>query len=299
MKRVIIANDFYVTKYLMKDVIDLDYDIFFESDFRCRVINKTFARFNAFLPSKPGPNDCVLAFAIENIIVLDQIYRKVGKPKVWLWNPISSMTRKNKKLFLSYVRRKKIEVWTFDENDVELYGFLYHDQIHSSSLIKSTVSVYNRAFFSGVDKGRLCTVKGIKKELDEISIDSVVHIVRDKGNNGYTLSDLDVTKDVYLSFDEYLEQVEQSDILIDVAQNNQRGVTLRVVEAFFQNKKLITTNPYVASMDGYCPENIYIYGEERHRALKEFIETPTHVVKDSIKRQYTLKHLLEKMFGGF
>jgi hypothetical protein len=299
MKGVIISNDFYVSKYLMKDVVDCNYDVVFESDFRCRVINKSFARFKAFLPSKPGSNECVLAFAIENIIVLDQIYRKIGKPKVWLWNPISSMTRKNKKLFLSYVQRKEIEVWTFDKNDVELYGFAYHDQIHSSSLIKSDVSLYNRAFFSGVDKGRLEVVKNISKELDLISIDNVIHVVRDKNNNDYSVSDLGVTTDTYLSFDEYLEQVECSDILIDVAQNNQRGVTLRVIEALFQNKKLITTNPHVVSMDGYCPENIYIYGEENHRTIKEFIETPTQVIKDSIKLQYTLKHLLEKMFVVF
>ena len=74
MKGVIISNDFYVSKYLMKDVVDCNYDVVFESDFRCRVINKSFARFKAFLPSKPGPSECVLAFAIENIIVLDQIY---------------------------------------------------------------------------------------------------------------------------------------------------------------------------------------------------------------------------------
>ncbi len=147
MKGILVANEFYVSKFLMQDV-DLDkFDVVFENDFRSRIISKTIARFKCFLLSSPGPCEHVLAFAIENIIVLDQIYRQIGKPKVWLWNPVSSMTKKNKRLFLSYVQRKNIEVWTFDRDDVKLYGFLYHDQIHSYSLIGPNKISYQRAFF--------------------------------------------------------------------------------------------------------------------------------------------------------
>ncbi len=139
-------------------------------------------------------------------------------------------------------------------------------------------------------------VKKIKRELELIPFSTEVHIVRDKNTN-YLSSDMNITTDTYLDFNTYFSEVKRSSVLIDVAQNGQQGITLRVVEALFQNKKLITTNVAVLSMDGYSPDNIYIYGYEENRTLKEFIETPICVVKDSIKFKYTINHLLEKMFG--
>lgn len=295
MKGLIIANDFYVSKFLMKDMDRDVFDYVFENDFYSRVSNKTFSRIKAFWPSSPGAYDHVLAFAIENIIVLDQIYRKVGKPKVWLWNPVSSMTKKNKRLFLSYIKCKSIEVWTFDKGDVELYGFMYHNQIHSCSLIQKNKPLYQRAFFSGVDKGRLNVIKNIKNELDLIPINTDVHIVRDKSSI-YLPSDISITTDSYLSFERYLNEVECSSILIDVTQSNQQGVTLRVIEALFMNRKLITTNVDVLSLEFYSLENIYIYGHEKNRTLKEFVESPLCIIKDSVKFKYTLNHLLKEMF---
>ena len=115
-------------------------------------------------------------------------------------------------------------------------------------------------------------IKNIKNELDLISINTDVHIVRDKSSTDLP-SDISITTDSYLSFERYLNEVECSSILIDVTQSNQQGVTLRFIEALFMNRKLITTNVDVLSLEFYSPENIYIYGHEKNRTLKEFVES--------------------------
>ncbi|MCV2401428.1 hypothetical protein OFY17_00900 [Marinomonas sp. C2222] len=296
MKACIVSNEFYISHFLMRDVNPDHFDVIFENQFYVSPKNKTWERFKAFLPFSAGNHNSVLAFAIEDIILLDQIYREIGKPKVWLWNPISSMTSKNRKLFLSYVRRKSIEVWTFDRQDVDKYGFIFHNQIHSSSLINNEIKQNNkkRVFFSGVDKGRLGTLRTIEKKLKTLAVDVYFHVVREKSKE-YNSQEIEITTDKYLSFDEYLSEVKRSDILVDIAQGDQDGITLRVIEAMFENKKLITTNLNVKKLKGYRPENVYLYGYE-DRSLEAFILSPVQPISDIDKKQYTFNHLLEEMF---
>jgi hypothetical protein len=99
MKATIISNDFYVSHFLMKDLDESVYEVLFEKQLERKKGSKTLARIKAFLPCKAGSESNLVVFAIENIIFLDYVYRNIGKPKIWLWNPITSMTIKNKQFF--------------------------------------------------------------------------------------------------------------------------------------------------------------------------------------------------------
>lgn len=293
MRNYIISNDFYVSEFLLNDLDLGQFQILYERELKLKSFNKTISRIRAFLSCTPGIHNNVIAFAIENILTIDYVYRNIGKPKVWLWNPISSMTKKNRKLFLSYIRRKQIEVWTFDEGDVEAYGFHFHNQIHSSSLMSYQKYDDGSAFFSGVDKGRLDTVKKIKMDLECASILPDFHIVRDK-NKVYSKENIGLTTDFYINFEDYLKKIEGCRIVVDVGQHQQEGITLRVVEALLLDKKLITTNALVEEMDFYTPANIYLYGKEE-RGLVEFINEPLEPISDEVKRDYTFKKLIYTM----
>ncbi|MFT4572932.1 hypothetical protein [Marinomonas primoryensis] len=293
MKATIISNDFYVSRFLMKDLDKSTYKVLFEKQLERKKGSKTLARIKAFFPCKAGNESNLVVFAIENIIVLDYVYRNIGKPKVWLWNPITSMTIKNKHFFLAYVRRRGIDVWTFDVSDAKEYGFHYHCQIHSSSLISTRDFNNGSAFFSGVDKKRLQLLKLVKKDLSAVSLSIDFHIVRDKKTQ-YIKKELAITTDQYMGFSEYLTRVSSCSVLVDISQTNQTGVTLRVVESLFHNKKLITTNLNVKELDLYHLNNIYIYGAEK-RSMADFLALPLHRFDFNLKYRYTLEHLLNEM----
>lgn len=53
-------------------------------------------------------------------------------------------------------------------------------------------------------------------------------------------------------------------------QEGQKGMTLRIVEAMFFNKKLITNNDDILCMDFYNSQNIYVLGYDT-RSIKGFI----------------------------
>lgn len=289
----IISNNFYVSRFLMESLDSKKYNVFFEKELEKENKNKFFLRIRAFFFNKSYCKKEVIAFAIENIITLDYVYRNIGVPKVWLWNPVSSMTKKNKILFLAYVRLKKISVWTFDFSDAKKYGFFYHCQIHSSSLISNDISNGESVFFSGVDKGRLNKIKEIISDLTYLPLSLNFHIVRDKKQK-YVGDDLEITTDTYLNFDEYLNMVSHCSVLVDVPQNKQSGITLRVLESLFQNKKLISTDSKIKETDFYHPHNIYIFGDD-DRTIKEFLDEPMYDINYEIKCRYTLEHLLGEM----
>ena len=72
--------------------------------------------------------------------------------------------------------------------------------------------------------------------------------------------------DAVLSYEENLAKALNADVLIDINQPGQAGLTLRPLEAAFFNKKLITDNRLVKKLEFYHPDRFYILGEER-RAL--------------------------------
>ena len=293
MSPLIVSNDFYASKFLMDDLKQSNYEVVFENQLKVKVRSKSLARLLAFMPIKSKEQRDVVAFAIEDIVFLEQIRRCIGSPKVWLWNPICSMTRKNRILFLLYVKVKKIQVWTFDRNDAEKYGFNYFEQVHSEKLIREGGTGGHGAFFSGVDKGRLHKITEIRNTLFEQGIEANFHIVADKGKEYSDRESAYLTK-AYIEFDEYLDALKNAEIVVDVNQADQSGITLRVIEAFFLNKKLITTNQNIKKANFYRAENVYIFGHEK-RPLCEFLREPLKELSIEKKKPYTTKALIDAM----
>lgn len=64
-----------------------------------------------------------------------------------------------------------------------------------------------------------------------------------------------------LSYDKVIEKDRRSKAILDVVQDNQRGLTWRTVEALLLRKKLITTFKDVKQYNFYCKENVFIWGK--------------------------------------
>ncbi|TDO96314.1 hypothetical protein [Marinomonas balearica] len=295
---IIFSNDFDVSKYVLSDLDDVNHKVICESDLKYIKGKGTFAKITSLLSRTQYKkfDKIVVSFSIENIVTLDYIGVNFGKPIVWLWNPLSSMTVKNKFFFLQYIKKRNIEVWTFDRHDAVKYRFKFHNQIHSEKLISKELGGKG-AFFSGVDKNRLPILMKIMSDLSCNNVETNFHIVRDRRKK-YSPEFLDLTTDKYIDFKEYLKRANDCEVLVDVVQGSQGGFTLRVIEALFLNKKLITTDFRIKEYDFYHRNNVYVYGQE-DRALSDFLEAPYQEVLSSLKERYTLTHFMNSVKPTF
>ena len=87
---------------------------------------------------------------------------------------------------------------------------------------------------------------------------------------------------------------KESRCVLDSAQDDQFGLTIRTIEALGAKKKLITTNKDVINYDFYCAENIYIYDGKIDLEDVFFKEEFKEIDKE-IYEKYSLKNWLDEI----
>ena len=105
--------------------------------------------------------------------------------------------------------------------------------------------------------------------------------------------------DKSISFEQNLENVKHTDILIDFVKAAHNGLSFRFFESIHYKKKLITNNPNVVHYDLYHPDNVFIWQNDTidKVAFQKFIETPFRTLDDSITQKYAfgnwIKYILD------
>ena len=126
----------------------------------------------------------------------------------------------------------------------------------------------------------------ISDEFSKNNLTSLFYIVDDE---------LPVPKRLpYLSYDKYLEKLSSSVAVLDVLQEGQEGMTLRVMESIYFSKKLITTQKSIVNEDFYNSNNIFIIGKDDWSGLKSFMERPVKKVPEHILEKYDFSAWLSR-----
>lgn len=114
---------------------------------------------------------------------------------------------------------------------------------------------------------------------------------------GYNKEDIPFKKSQkYINYYEYLQMFSQSNSILDVTQNNQRGLSMRVMEAIFFNKKLISTNLDLKNCDFYDNNKILVYekGKTTGADIKNFLSSGFEPYSDKIRRYYSFESWVER-----
>lgn len=97
---------------------------------------------------------------------------------------------------------------------------------------------------------------------------------------------------------ENLNNVKNSDILVDFVNPTHSGLSFRVFESLHFNKKLITDNKDIRYYDIYHENNIFILDENFNvEELKRFIDTPYKNLDEFIYEKYAFKNWLKYMLN--
>ena len=199
--------------------------------------------------------DPALVLAISKIIP-DGVSRYI-----WLWNH-----KGDDKYFsnnLPAIKNNCFQVITYDELDAEKFWFRWHTQFFNiqpylqASFLNDYTILYD-FFFVGFAKNR-------EEEID------VIHSML----SSYTCKFVTVhSNSEYIPYARYMEMALQSRCLVEIVHTGDTSCTLRPLEALALHRKLLTNNSAVRNYSFYCPQNIFILGEDDIENLPEFLDRP-------------------------
>lgn len=303
----IIHNNYFLSNLFFKDpiiqknhtVINLDslpktwLNLFFKIPF----INNILAYIICTTYNR-NTEEKLFLFGIGNIQTLARAlhYNSSKNISLFLWNKINPKKLKTK-LFLSTIKKFKITVYTFDPSDAKKYNFNYTPQIFSSFAIEKSININNSNeiesdfAFIGYDKGRFKTLKDLSELLKNSKFN--IKIIKDK-----TSKDINhhFYTDTPVLYEEYLNIIRKSNCLLELSKSGQSGVTIRILEALYLNKKVITNNKDVINYDFYHVNNILILKNSTSKQdIMNFLSLPFDIKAARFINNYEIKMMIESV----
>lgn len=186
-----------------------------------------------------------------------------AKVVVYYWNSVKCSIKPSR-------IKGKCEIWSFDPEDCKKYDMKFNHQYYFKSLIhRQENQVVNDIYFCGRDAGRGELLMDLYHVFSNLGLSVCYQIVKPLYN-----SIPEELKSPYRSYQEIQKFVSQSRCLLEILKEGQTGATLRLMEALFFKKKIITTNIAVKDEPFYSPRNIFIIGERPNSELADFVKTP-------------------------
>lgn len=246
------------------------------------------------------PGDKVLLWGVENYkyTAIMAAEMKAGKIVSFLWNPMKRLLTDSaaKTRYISEMKRRGVELCTFDPIDAEALGAKLVPQVYRRTALSQPPEGKPRVFFVGYEKGREGALAELISALDAEGIEMDINVIRHKRFDGTERHPAIVSRllDDVIPYDEVLRRIAGATAIIDMVQPGQRGITLRSLEALFYGKKLITNNPSVRNQPFYRIENVYLIREDPRR-LSDFLTEPYLLVEESIAARHDIVSWIDEV----
>jgi len=221
------------------------------------------------------------------------IHKKNPDCKVFLfmWNKADA-AHKNHTIFSD-----KSTIYSTDPGDCRFYNLKYNHIFYPIEYAQTYSEQYNnQLFFLGADKNRAPLIKRLYDLLTQSGLDCDIRILSKNTDSNYRKEFSDILTSHSLSYEEYLKELKHCGLLLDIVQNGQQALTMRVLESVFMSKKLITNNQDIKNYDFYHPNNILILPETIDDSLipiiKEFLGKPFKSYDKELLQCYDFYHWL-------
>lgn len=213
------------------------------------------------------------------------------------------------------------KVYTFDRDDAKRYNISYfpdfyidapHNEIDDNQYDVSFVGTMCNG--STVFRGEV--LKNIDQECKRKGLNSFLWLYHKKYNKPRrryirwfrdhikqdpfkkaidNCQGCDFLHDEPLPLDKYYSIMRCSKAVIDINHRNRQGMTLNVIEAIANEKKLITTNIRIKEEPFYDPNMILVIDENNPIIDKSFLDAPSKIVDISeLRLDNWLKHVINE-----
>lgn len=241
----------------------------------------------------------ILFDVFEDVDIIEYIKDRFPKIRiiVYYYNPIYNRP------LLDRVVSTGVEVWSFDFRDCKKYSLMYNPQFYFQKIVfaekfSNDIKSKNSEFdliFVGKDKGRMAQIVKLNEYLIKRGVTFFVGICPDKRVSYSREYERFLMKPI--PYNKYIYYLRHSRCVLDIVQEGQAGLTLRIMEALFYNKKIITNNGTIHDMKIFDKRNIYILGID-DRDLVEFIKGPVYEWDKAIKNRYTFEAWMNRFFDN-
>ena len=163
---------------------------------------------------------------------------------------------------LNLVRNKlKSDVWdcilTFDKYEAEEFGYVWFGYIYYSEV--NNVPADEREsdlYYIGKDKGtREKLIADIYTYMTSKAVDCRFCVVTNSDEKYVENSKLEYMHHM-IPYKKVVSQVQSTNCILEILQQNQRAQSIRYFEAIKYNKKLLTNNPHIVELPYYDPSRM-------------------------------------------
>lgn len=176
-----------------------------------------------------------------------------------------------------YDVKKRVDiVYSSDPEDAKRFGLSAFESIYSAVSDYKKPQIKQDLFYVGADKGRAPILLAICKQLQGVKM--LLHLVGDRKYIGkYKVLGHYVPQNAaFLPYQKVVQNILESNCILDIVENGQKGMTLRWPEALTYNKKLLTNNENIRSHRYYNPEYVQIFRNVNEIDI-EFVKKRTNV----------------------
>lgn len=188
------------------------------------------------------------------------------------------------------------KVYSFDENDVQQYGFTHITNYIYLPKQKTTEGKnYQQQVFIIVSADE--RLKTLNKIAEQLSINKITYKFIVKANrkpSGLNKNIAFTKKEIW--HDRLIELLNESEVFLDLVRHEHNGLSFRVFEAMAYQKKLITTNASIKNYDFYNPNNIAVVDAENPQIDPDFFRGCYEPLSDAVYNKYTVKEWVSRVF---
>ena len=232
---------------------------------------------------------------IEGTVVFEPFIKKLRErfPKEDILFFYSNIIKDPASVHPSVLNKYDVKAYSWDKADCDSYGLAYCKPSFDVSIMPQLSEINYDVCFIGADKGRYKIIRDLRAIFDKYHFKSYIRVTPDfkflKRLHSYYSDSI--------PYDEYLRVVSSSKCIIDLVQKGQIGTTMRVMEALFSGKKLISNNVHLAEYDFYHPDNIFILGKDDDRDIYGFLMKDYKPIDRKILYEYTTDYWLNNILN--
>lgn len=188
------------------------------------------------------------------------------------------------------------EIWTFMKEDAIKNGFKYGATFYNPQLAQNCFDKDSQTatdcdlLFVGTDKGRKNFLLNLKSQLEKYKIVCNFKIV----DNFQSLFSRKYSREI--SYKYLCRLNKRTSAILDVVQEGQTGLTLRIMEGLLFDKKIVTTNAAIRmDKDFKDNPNIYVITKDNIKELYTFLKKPMVEYPNNLKAKYSFTNWLKRI----
>lgn len=196
---------------------------------------------------------------------------------------------------------------TFDPVDAKKYGMYFRPLFYTDGFDRpaDTAYAYDLSFIGTVHSDRYRIVHALLKQLPTDTRTFVylylqapwMYDLRNIFTNTVDGAKRDEFRFEPLSKDVVQATFFRSRAVLDIEHVNQRGATMRTMEALGSKRKMVTTNVTLRDYDFYNPLNIQIIDRKAPRMDLEFLRSPYQALPEEIRQKYSIRQWIREVCG--